>query len=201
VAEEIMRAADLCPPDCSVCLVEGRQGGIAWAGSGPWRVAFDAAVEKVQMWFSTAPGPPFDLMVACGGGAPADTTLIQGHKSLDAACRFLAPGGEVLYVAALDGGLGSEDMAPFVDDPRPEAILELLARSWVQYGHTTLRLVEKTSRHRVRLHSLLDRELARKLGFEIVADPEAVIEEWRAGHPGATVGVMSGAAVYPRVPN
>jgi len=198
VAEEIMRAADLCQPDCSLCLVEGRQGDIAWAGSGPWRVAFDAAVEKVQMWFTAAPGPPFDLMVACGGGAPTDTTLIQGHKSLDAACRFLAPGGEILYVAALDGGLGSEDMAPFVDDPRPEAILDRLARSWVQYGHTTLRLVEKTSRHRVRLHSLLDPELARKLGFETVTDPEAVIKEWRADHPGATVGVMSGAAVYPR---
>jgi hypothetical protein len=89
-------------------------------------------------------------------------------------------------------------MAPFVDDPRPEAILDRLAMGWVQYGHTTLRLMEKTSRYRVRLHSRLDPDLARKLGFESVADPEAVIEEWRADHPGKMVGVMAGAAVYPR---
>jgi len=199
VAEEIVAAAEHCPPDFSVCLVDGRGDGPAWAGSGPWRIAFDAAVEKVRKWFSVAPGPPFDLMVACGGGAPSDATLIQGHKSLDAACRFLKPGGEILHVASLDGGLGSEDMAPFLDDPRPESIMERLARGWVQYGHTTLRLVEKTSRHRVRLHSRLDPDLARKLGFEVVSDPEAVIGEWRANHPGATVGVMAGTAVYPRI--
>jgi nickel-dependent lactate racemase len=199
VAEEIMRAADLHPPDCSLCMVEGRGGGIVWAAAGPWSVAFDAAVDKVRSWFSAAPKAPFDLMVACGGGAPSDRTLIQGHKSLDAACRFLEPGGEILYVAALDGGLGSRDMAPFVEDPRPEAILNRLATGWVQYGHTTLRLIEKTSRFRVRLCSRLDPDLARKLGFEPVADPEAVVEEWRAKHPGAHVGVMAGAAVYPRV--
>ena len=197
VAEEIMRAADLHPPDCSLCMVEGRGGGIAWAGAGPWRVAFGAAVDKVRSWFTAEPKASFDLMVACGGGAPSDRTLIQGHKSLDAACRFLESGGEILYVAALDGGLGSQDMAPFIDDPRPEAILERLAVRWVQYGHTTLRLMEKTSRYRVRLHSRLDPDLARKLGFEPVADPEAVIEEWRVKHPGEHVGVMAGAAVYP----
>jgi len=155
------------------------------------------AVEKVRMWFAAAPGPPFDLMVACAGGAPSDTTLIQGHKSLDAACRFLEPGGEILYVAALDGGLGSDDMAPFVDDPRPEAILDRLARAWVQYGHTTLRLVEKTSRYRVRLHSHLDPSVARELGFESVSDPATVIDEWRALRQGARVGIMPGTTVYP----
>jgi len=201
VAEEIMKAVDLRPPDYSLCMVEGRGGGIAWAGAGPWRVAFDGAVDKVRSWFSAAPETPFDLMVACGGGAPSDGTLIQGHKSLDAACRFLAPGGEILYVAALDGGLGSEDMAPFVDDPRPEAILDRLGKGWVQYGHTTLRLMEKTSRYRVRLHSGLDPDLARKLGFDPVSDPEAVIEEWRADHPGKNVGVMAGAAVFPSPPD
>jgi nickel-dependent lactate racemase len=201
VAEEIMRAADLRPPDCSLCMVEGRGGGIAWAGAGPWRVAFDAAVKKVRSWFCVEPKASFDLMVGCGGGAPSDRTLIQGHKSLDAACRFLAPGGEILYIAALDRGLGSDDMAPFVDDPRPEAILDRLALGWVQYGHTTLRLMEKTSRYRVRLHSHLDHDLARKLGFEPVSDPETVIEEWRQDHPGKNVGVMAGAAVYPSSPD
>jgi nickel-dependent lactate racemase len=198
VAEEIVRAANHRQPDCSVCLVEGREGGYAWAGAGPWRDVFGAAVEKVRSWYSTNPDEQFDLMVACGGGAPSDRTLIQGHKSLDAACRFLAPGGEILYVAALDSGLGSDDMAPFVDDPRPDAILERLAQGWVQYGHTTLRLIEKTSRYRVRLHSRLDAEIAQRLGFEPVSHPEAVIDEWRADHPGARVGVMPGAAVYPK---
>ena len=200
VAEEIMRAAGRHPPDCALSLVEGREGGVAWAGSGPLQASFPAAVERVRSWFEVTPRLPFELMVAGGGGAPGDTTLIQGHKSLDAACRFLAPGGEILYVAALNGGLGSEEMRPFVDHPQPEAILDRLSEDWIQYGHTTLRLLEKTSRHRVRLFSHLDPELARSLGFEPIADLAAVVDEWRTKHPGTRVGVMPGTAVYPASP-
>ena len=139
-------------------------------------------------------------MVAGGGGAPGDTTLIQGHKSLDAACRFLAPGGEILYVAALDGGLGSDEMRWFVDHPESDAIVEKLSEDWIQYGHTTLRLLEKTSRHRVRLFSHLDPELVRSLGFEPVTDLAAIVDEWRSERPGVRVGVMPGVPVYPASP-
>jgi hypothetical protein len=126
-----------------------------------------------------------------------DETLIQAHKALDAACRFLAPGGEILFVAAMEDGSGSSDMEPFLADPRPQAILERLGRSWVQYGHTTLRIVEKTALFRVHLVSRLDPVLAERLGFLPVRSADEVIEGWRERFPGATVGVMSGV-VYRR---
>lgn len=198
VAEEIRRAVELCPPDLSLCLVEGRDGGVAWAGSGPWKVAFDAAVERVRRWFEVASDERFQLMVAAAGGRPTDSTLIQAHKSLDAACRFLEPGGDLLWLAALDHGLGSEDMAPFVEDPAPAAILDKLAMGWVQYGHTTLRIVEKTSRHRVHLHSQLDASLVERLGFAPLAEPGALLDNWRERHGGARIGVMAAGTVFPR---
>jgi hypothetical protein len=89
-------------------------------------------------------------------------------------------------------------MAPFLADPHPEAILGLLQEGWVQYGHTTLRLVEKTGGHRVHLHSKLDPELSARLGFLSCPDPEAVVEKWRQLNAGATVGVMVSGAVFPR---
>jgi hypothetical protein len=138
-------------------------------------------------------------MVASSGGAPTDTTLIQAHKSLDAVCRFLKPGGELLWVASLDGGLGSEEMAPFVNDPTPTAILAGLSESWVQYGHTTLRIVEKTKRHRVHLRSEFDGDTAVRLGFEPINDPESVINRWLENRPGARVGVMAAGVVFPRL--
>lgn len=198
VAEEIQRAAEFRPPDLALCLVEGREGGMAWAGSGPWRTAFETAVEHVRNWFEVSLDENFELMVAASGGMPTDSTLIQAHKSLDAACRFLVPGGELLWMASLDGGLGSDEMQPFVDDPAPDRIIEMLTSRWVQYGHTTLRIVDKTSRYRVRIHSRLDPGMTERLGFEPVADPEFVLAEWRERHPGARVGVMAAGAVYPR---
>jgi nickel-dependent lactate racemase len=200
VAEEIARAAALRPPDIALCLVEGREGGVAWAGAGPWEKAFETAVERVRTWFEVPLQGEFDLMVAGSGGWPTDATLIQAHKGLDAACRFLKPGGELLWAASLDEGLGSKEMDPFVDDPVPEAILARLSDHWVQYGHTTLRIVEKTQRYRVHLHSRMDPEVAARLGFEPLSDPGALLDLWRDRQTGARVGVMATGAVYPRTP-
>ena len=198
IAEEIRRAAELRPPDLALCLVEGREGGVVWAGSGPWESAFEAAIANVRRWFEVSNEERFDLMVAGSGGRPTDSTLIQAHKSLDAACRFLKPGGELLWLASLDGGLGSDEMEPFVAEPTPDKILARLSTRWVQYGHTTLRIVEKTRQHRVRLHSHLDPGIAERLGFEPTADPEAVLDGWRERCEGARVGVMAAGAVLPR---
>ena len=200
VAEQIAAAADLRPPDCAVCLVPGANGRPAFAAAGPWRAAFAAAVEKARAWYELAVERRFPLAVASAGGLPSDATLIQAHKGLDAACRFLDPGGEVLFAADLSRGGGSPDMQPFLDDPRPSAIMERLAERWVQYGHTTLRLVNLAARHRVHLVSQLDPSLARRLGFHPVSDPSAVVDGWRRARGGDTVAVIAGQPVYPRGP-
>jgi len=196
VAEEIAEAADLRAPDLCICLVPGADQPVAAAYAGPWRVAFKAAVSSRRSWYEIPP-ESHRLVVAGAGGAPTDTTLIQAHKALDAACRFAEPGGEVLFVAALDGGAGSSAMEPFLDDPRPEAILASLGDRWVQYGHTTLRLVDKTNRYRVHLYSRLDPARAARLGFAPVTHPGEVIDSWRRRFPGVTVGLMEKGAVYP----
>ncbi len=198
VADQIARAADLRPPDCALCLVAGSDGRPAFAAAGPWRPAFAAAVEKARAWYETAAHGRFPLAVASGGGAPSDATLIQAHKGLDAACRFLDAGGELLFAAELAGGAGSPDMQPFLDDPRPAAIMARLAERGVQYGHTTLRLVDLTARHRVHLVSRLDPALARRLGFHPASHPSEVLDGWRTARGGDTVAVIAGQPLYPR---
>lgn len=197
VADEIAEAADLRPPDFAVCLVPGADGKVAEAVAGPWREAFASAVARVREIHEVA-ADSFDLLVASGGGFPSDETLIQAHKGLDAVCRFARSGSEILYLASMDGGPGSEAIRPFLDDPRPGAILEKLSRKWVQYGHTTFRLLEKTARFRVSLVTEADWEGLGGLGFDRVASADEVVERWREEFPGATVGVMTGSAVYPK---
>lgn len=197
VAEEIAAAADLRPPDLAVASAPGIDGHAAMIVAGSWRTTHDQVVARVRTWYEVAEGPEFDLVVASAGGAPTDSTLIQAHKALDAACRFARPGAEVLFVADLGGGPGSADMAPFLREPSPPRILEQLATSWVQYGHTTLRLLEKTSRFHVHLVSRLDPEMAARLGFRPASDVAAVVDSWRDRFEGSTVAVMPGQAVYP----
>lgn len=198
VAEEIARAADLRPPDLAVCVVPGRDGGIAWACAGSWRASFDAAVGRVREWYEI-PSHRFDHVVACGGGQPGDSTLIQAHKGLDAACRFANPGAEVLFVAELGEGPGYPAMGPFLADPRPESILERLEAGYVQYGHTTLRIVEKTAKYRVHLKSSLEPDSARRLGFLPVDNLDEIADRWRTEGVEDRVAVMAEGHVWPQV--
>ncbi|MCD4749005.1 MAG: lactate racemase domain-containing protein [Thermoanaerobaculales bacterium] len=198
VAEEIAEAADRRPPDMVLCLVPGVDGGFSEAFAGPWRSSWDAAVEQVRTTFEV-PAAEFDMVVGSGGGRPSDETLIQAHKGLDAACRFVRPHGEVAFVASLQGGLGSVEMEAFVEDPRPEVILNRLARGWIQYGHTTLRIIEKTSQFRIRLVSHASPSIVRRMGFEPENSLEEMLKAWRTDREGATVGVLPGPAVYPRI--
>jgi len=196
VAEDIAAAADLRPPDMAICLVPGAGKEMGAVYAGPWRAAFMRAVDDVRSIFERE-APRMDLMIAGGGGFPSDDTLIQAHKGLDAACRFLRPGGKLLYLASMRGGIGSKDMEPFLDDPDPGAILEKLSRRWIQYGHTTLRILEKTAAFEVYLHSDLDIPAIRRLGFFPVRDIETQLENWREEAGGAVLGLMIGDAVYP----
>ena len=196
VAEEIAEAAALRPPDVALLMVAGHGGRPAWAAAGPLDATFPVACERVRSWYEVAAGP-FSRMVISAGGHPSDRNLIQAHKALDAGCRFAAPGAEVLFVAECRDGAGAVDMAPFLGDPRPEAIVARLAERYVQYGHTTLRLVEKTSCFRVRAHTALPSELLARLGMTPVASLAEVLDRWREEEHGGVVGVMASGAVYP----
>jgi lactate racemase len=196
VASEIMLAAALRPPDFAVMMVMGEQGQPVWVAGGPLDTVFPQACERARAWFEV-PAERFNRVVVSAGGYPSDHTLIQAHKALDAACRFAADGADVVIVAACDGGAGSPAVEPFLADPRPAAIIARLAERYVQYGHTVLRLVEKTARCRVRAVTALPRELVERLGMELVDDLGAVFDSWRAEAPGETVAVMPGPPVFP----
>jgi len=197
VAEEIAAAARLKSPDFALLLVAGEDGRPTWAVGGPLDVTFPQACAKVRDWFEVDAGP-FAKLIVSAGGFPTDHTLIQAHKALDAACRFATPEAEVIFVAACDGGGGSPAMEPFLADPRVAVIVARLAEDYVQYGHTTLRLVEKTAAFGVWAKTELPVALAERLGLRPVADIGTVLERWRLNDPNGVVGLIGGAPVYPR---
>lgn len=196
VAEEIRAAAALCPPHLALAMVRGRDGRPAWMGAGPLEAVWEEGTARVRGWYEVSAGP-FPRLLVSAGGHPYDHTLIQAHKALDAACRFAVEGAEVVFVAACDGGVGSPAMQPFLEDPRPQAILARLAKDYVQYGHTTLRLVEKTARWKIHFLTRLPDHLITRLGMHPLRDPHCLLDRWRETAGGSTVGIMAGVTVYP----
>jgi len=198
VAEEIAAVAALRPVDFSLALVLDGQGQPAWVGAGDGTAVWREAIARVRQWCEIQAGP-FAKVLASAGGFPSDYTLIQAHKALDAASRFLVEGGEMLFLAEMGGGVGSPAMEPFLADPKPEVLAAKLREQYVQYGHTTWRIVDKTRRFRIWLKSQLPSGLASKLGFFPVEQPEKLIESWRQSSPRETIGLLVNGPVYPRV--
>ncbi len=196
VADEILRVARLRAADWALGLVLDQEGQVAWAGGGNWQKVWEAGIATARSWYEVAAGP-FRRIVVSAGGYPTDHTLIQAHKAFDAASRFLAEGGEMLLLAELAGGPGSPAMASFLDDPDPGVIAAKLRENYVQYGHTTWRIVDKTRRFRVFLVTNLDPDLAQSLGFVPARNPQEVVDRFREQAPGETVAVMAGVPVYP----
>lgn len=197
VAEEIALAANLRPPDFALLLVGGEDGRPVWSAGGPLSATFSTACARARAWFEVE-GGPFSRVIVAAGGYPTDHTLIQAHKALDAACRFAAPDAEVLFVAACEGGPGSPDIEPYLADPRVSAIVARLAGGYVQYGHTALRLIEKTGAFRVLAKTELPGDLSERLGLHVVDDVQKVFGSWREQAPEEPVGLMVGPVVYPR---
>jgi nickel-dependent lactate racemase len=179
--------------------------GWCWMAAGSWLgvgageggAVWREAIARVREWCEVQAGP-FSKVIASAGGFPTDHTLIQAHKALDAASRFLAEGGEMLFLAEMAGGAGSPAMEPFLADPRPEALAAKLREGYVQYGHTTWRIVDKTRRFKIWLKSQLPTALASKLGFFPVEKPQEVLDAWRQASPRETVGLLLQGPVYPK---
>lgn len=197
VFAEIVEVAKLRPVDWGVGLVLDGVGRPVWAAVGNPNLVWGEAVARVREWFEVEAGP-FRRMVVAAGGFPTDATLIQAHKALEAGSRFLTEGGEMLFLAELAEGSGSPAMEPFLENPDPRLLSERLRRHYVQYGHTTWRIVDKTRRFRIFLYTRLPQDLVKRLGFVPVDHPQTVLDRWRQESRKEAVGCMISGLVYPR---
>ena len=110
VHEDLLGAVSFCPPDLLVQLVEPEVGREALLQIGDWKHVHHEGCTLFLKGHELQHTVPPDLLIADAGGTPRDATFLQAHKSLQHAARFLAPGGRLLLVAALDQGVGSESL-------------------------------------------------------------------------------------------
>jgi nickel-dependent lactate racemase len=196
VAEEIAAVAALRPVDWALGLVLDQAQQPLWIAAGQPDRVWQQAIAQVRAFFEV-PAGPFRKILVSAGGYPTDATLIQAHKAMEAASRFLVEGGEMLVVAELSQGAGSPAMEPFLAQPEPAALAAALRQNYVQYGHTTWRLVDKARRFRLWLYSQLPKELVLRLGMQPVAHPQEILDRWRQEAPRDTVALMAFGLVYP----
>ncbi|MBI5179313.1 MAG: nickel-dependent lactate racemase [Nitrospinae bacterium] len=158
--------------DFLVNTVLDEAGDFIFINAGDLEASFEQACRFAAEYEAVPIAEKFDVVIASCGGFPADINFIQSHKSLDAACRAVQPGGAVLLVAECSAGVGNADFLKWFDHGNAAAMDAALRRNFVINGQTAFATREKTEMARVFLLSGLNPEDVLRMGMTHVASLE-----------------------------
>jgi nickel-dependent lactate racemase len=181
VAEDLAEAASMEPPHAMV-LVLGLPGERVVASvwdRDTWLQGFRKGCDVYRSLHELPLARPLDGVVADAGGEPRDKHLLQVHKSLQHAVRFLRPGGWVLLVGACREGVGSPSLVELVERLGQQEVSRLYREAGESlHLQTAVALRAATRGRRVGFLSSLSRtspERIRILGWEPLEDEEASV--------------------------
>lgn len=175
VHEDLAEAASFAPPDILIQAFAPIPGRGLRIEAGHWRSVHEAGCAAFLRGHRLEHTLRPTILLADAGGAPRDSTLLQAHKSLQHASRFLPDGGRLLLVASLDEGSGSETFERLwglnLSDLRRRAV-----DSYELHTHTALAMRMVSSRVRVGILSKMDGERLRPAGIAPFASVEGALE-------------------------
>ncbi len=147
VAEDLAEAQRRLGIDFAVNVVNDADGRLAALAAGEPEAAFHRAVDLYSGLHRPTSLERRSLVIASAGGRPLDIDLRQSHKALDNACRLLAPGGTLVFLADCSEGVGS--LKPWLRLGHAEVVRERIAREYSIPGQTAWSVLEKLERFRV----------------------------------------------------
>jgi nickel-dependent lactate racemase len=139
VHEDILEAVALCPPDLLLQAFEPAPGEAPVVAMGHWREEHERGCEIYIRGHALDHTQRPEVLIADAGGFPRDASMLQAHKSLRHASRFLAPGGRLLLVAGLEEGSGSETFERLWALPAAE-LSRRAVENYELHTHTALSL-------------------------------------------------------------
>lgn len=143
VAEDLLEAARLHPPDFIVNTVLTATGDIGGLFSGELDAAHRAACTLAAQVFCVPIRERADLVIASIDDAP---NFIQSHKALVNACAALKPDGRVILRAPAPEGLGGAGYRRYLEMGEPEKVIAALREQADINGQTALSTLEKGPR-------------------------------------------------------
>lgn len=143
VAEEMLAAAKLHPPDFIINTVLDPRGRLVGIFAGELDAAHRAACRCVETLYRLDLDRAADLVIASAEGAQ---NWVQSHKALHNAWRARAPHGLILLVAPAPEGLGDERLRYWLQRPDVASVYRELRSRPEVLGQTALSTRTKAER-------------------------------------------------------
>lgn len=183
VHEDLMAAVSLCPPHLLFQAMEPSPGEAAILQAGDWIDLHARGCAAYLRGHILKHTQRPDVLIADAGGFPRDASVLQAHKSLQHAARFLDAGRRLLLVAGLEEGSGSESLERLWRCD-PEDLSRRAVDAYELHTHTALALKTVCRRIEVGLWSRMPPERLNGMGVTpISSGTEAIRWLERNGRP------------------
>ncbi|MBU1699317.1 MAG: DUF2088 domain-containing protein [Candidatus Eisenbacteria bacterium] len=183
VAEDIAEAATLAPPHAVISTLGfGDQiGVVTMAGREDWVLSINRCRALYHRGHRVVLSAPLQGVIVDAGGYPRDRHLLQVHKSLQHAVRFLRPDGWILLIGECGEGFGSAGLLDMVKSLSLRSLSDVTAQE-ADAGHlqTAVALMTATGKRRVAFYSEISGkhpEQIRSLGWQPLATGRE-LEAW-----------------------
>jgi nickel-dependent lactate racemase len=181
VHEDLEEAADLFLKEktCTyVAVAVNGRGEIFHCGVGPLGPTFLSACRKLDQACCLKVPHSGDFALISAGGHRTDGQLYQATKALFNAARVVKKGGAILFVAGCSEGVGNQVFADALSTFKtdPGKLGDRLAKVFDMPAFVALQVIELLDKFHIGLLSDLAPELARELGFHVVADAQSWVD-------------------------
>jgi lactate racemase len=162
---------------CFAAVAASGAGNLFYAEAGDLDRTFLNGCEQVNHACAVNVPVKGDFAVISAGGHRIDSQLYQATKALFNAVEVVKEGGDILFVAQAEEGVGNPAfeaaLRRYRDDPRP--LGENLIRSFKMPAYVACRVLDMLHRFRITLVSGLSRKETLDLGFEYANDLDEYI--------------------------
>lgn len=163
VHEACVSIVEKLPPSFSINTITNDAGEAVKIFAGDWQTAHKQACEFYASEFTIEVSEKRDVVVASCGGFPSDVSMIQAHKTLDAAARVCKTGGTIVLLAECVDGLGRNDFLNWFEAGNSNELAEKLCKSYQVNGQTAWNLLRIAEEFDVKIITSLDETKTRPM--------------------------------------
>ena len=152
---------------------------------GDLLAAHDAAIAQVDRQALRPIDAPYDIVVGCNGGYPADLNLYQSVKGMVSAALGVRPGGDIVLAAECREGVGG---AEYVDllaaEDSPDALMQRLLQPDIHLIDQWQVQMQVAVQQKATVHvrSALDDDAVRAAHLQPITDVEETVARLAADH-------------------
>jgi nickel-dependent lactate racemase len=180
-----------------VLAVVSSRNQLQWAKIGALMESITAGIRKVDE-LNSFTLPRADFIIVSPGGYPDDESLHAAPRALELTKHAVTTGGEALFLAHCENGIGPQKTMAHFDDllakPIPE-MLKSIEDDYKLHSHQAYKFAQMIQRLKaIHVHSSLPNEATERIHLLPCADPQALVNRWLSKNPQAKINIFDGAS-------